>query len=211
MAGIAACGPFKDNRRRPFVIQYTLNTGHSVDQPRSAVSTEAIEVLRPLLDGGGAIPGLAPFKVSVTPGDGSAVFTVWRGHEPIVTCAVAWTAEGEAQAWPAIESAYFRVSDQLPQLMAPGEAAEKPDLLPWLAVVIWPAILSQARNDVAWLGDFERCMGWTILEERTKPLGGGDLHGPGSGLGLFIWWSRWLHKLACRCTLRRGRWLAATS
>jgi len=37
--------------------------------------------------------------------------------------------------------------------------------LPWLAVVVMPFIVNQAREDVAWLGDFERCMAWTILSK----------------------------------------------
>jgi hypothetical protein len=153
------------------VIHYTLNTGHSVEQPRSAIGPEAIEALHPLAEHGGAIPGCAPFRVTVTQGPGSAVFTVWRGKEPIITCALAWTAEGEAEAWPAIEKLYLDLSDCHPQLLAPAREASKPASLPWLAVVVMPFITNQIREDVSWFGDFERCMAWTILEERSGPLG----------------------------------------
>jgi hypothetical protein len=53
-------------------------------------------------------------------------------------------------------------------LLAPAKEANKPASLPWLAVVVLPFIVNQAREDVSWLGDFERCMAWTILAER-KP------------------------------------------
>jgi hypothetical protein len=147
------------------VIHYTLNTGHAVASPRSGVSRGAIEALQPLAEHGGLIPGFSPFRVTVTHGTGSAVFTIWRGEEPIVTCGLAWTAEGGAEAWPAIEKLYLDLSDTRPELVAPGKAAEKPESLPWLAVVLLPSLLNQSRDDVGWLGDFERCMAWTILAD----------------------------------------------
>jgi hypothetical protein len=73
--------------------------------------------------------------------------------------------EGEAEAWPAIEKLYLDLSDSRPELVAPGKEAEKPSSLPWLAVVVLPFILNQSHDDVAWLGDFERCMAWAILED----------------------------------------------
>ena len=150
------------------MTHYTLNTGHSVEQPRSAIGPEAIEALRPLAEHGGAIPGCAPFRVTVDHGTGSAVFTVWRAAEPIVTCALAWTPEGEAEAWPAIEKLYLDLSDSRPELVAPGKEEEKPASLPWLAVVVLPFIVNQVREDISWLGDFERCLGVAILEDQAK-------------------------------------------
>ena len=147
------------------MTHYTLNTGHAVVSPRSGVSREAIEALQPLADHGGAIPGCAPFRVAIDHGAGSAVFTIWRGAEPIVTSALAWTAEGEAEAWPAVEELYLTLSDRNPELLAPAKEASKPGSLPWLAVVLLPSLLNQSRDDVGWLGDFERCMAWTILAQ----------------------------------------------
>ena len=149
------------------MIHYTLNTGHAVASPRSGVCREAIEALQPLAEHGGPIPGCAPFRVTVAHGTGSAVFTVWRGAEPVVTCGLAWTTEGEAEAWPAIEKLYLDLSDHDPELLAPAKEAEQPASLPWLAVVVLPFILNQSRDDVGWLGDFERCMAWTILAEHA--------------------------------------------
>ena len=145
------------------MIHYTLNTGHAVASPRSGVGPEAIAALQPLTEHGGAIPGCAPFQVTVDSGPGAAVFTIWRGAEPVATCGLAWTAEGEAESWPAIEKLYLDLSDRDPQLLAPAKEASKPASLPWLAVVLLPSLLNQSRGDVGWLGDFERCMAWTIL------------------------------------------------
>ena len=145
------------------MTHYTLNTGHAVVSPRSGVSREAIEALQPLVEHGGAIPGCAPFRVTVTHGTGSAVFTVWRGAEPVVTCGLAWTAEGEAEAWPGVEKLYLDLTDRNPQLLGSAKEASKPEVLQWLAVVILPSLLNKSRDDVGWLGDFERCLAWTIL------------------------------------------------
>jgi hypothetical protein len=145
------------------VIHYTLNTGHTVDSPRASVGREAIEALRPLARHGGLIPGCAPFRVAVNHGAGAAVFTIERGQEQIVTSAMAWTVEGEAVAWPAVEALYLNLSDRHPRLFAPAKEAIRPASLPWLAVVLLPSLLNQSRNDVGWLGDFERCMAWAIL------------------------------------------------
>jgi hypothetical protein len=145
------------------VTHYTLNTGHAVASPRSGVSQESIVALQPLAEHGGAIPGCAPFRVTVDHGAESAVFTVWRGAEPVVTCGLARSAEGEAEGWPAIEKVYLDLSDHYPQLLAPAKEANKPPSLPWLAVVLLPSLLNQSRDDIGWLGDFERCLAWTIL------------------------------------------------
>src|ERR1035437_3979223 len=58
---------------------------------------------------------------------------------------------------------YLDLSDSRPELVAPGKEAVQPASLPWLAVVVLPFIVNQTREDVSWLGDFERCMAWTIL------------------------------------------------
>ena len=151
------------------MIHYTLNTGHSVVSPREAVTPEALAVCSPLAECGGVIPPCAPFRVEVTHGTGSSVFTVWRGREPIVTCALAWTPEGAAETWPAIEGLYLQVSDRAPQLMAAIKEAEQPAALPWLAAVILPGILALRHEDIGWLADFEQCLAWAILKRGSSP------------------------------------------
>ena len=55
------------------------------------------------------------------------------------------------------------MSDRDPELLAPAKEATKPSSLPWLAVVLLPSLLNQTQGDVGCLGDFERCLAWTIL------------------------------------------------
>ncbi len=148
------------------MTHYTLNTGSAVDSPRTAVDTLVVGALRGLVDEGGPIPTNLPFRVKVFHGPGSALFTVWRGAEPLVTCGLAWTGEGEREAWPAIEKLYFDLTDKSPNLLGPAKAAEKPASLPWLAAVLLPSLRNQRLEDLAWLGDFEPCMAWAILDQR---------------------------------------------
>ncbi|HEY2952946.1 MAG TPA: hypothetical protein VGK40_10200 [Verrucomicrobiae bacterium] len=103
--------------------------------------------------------------MTVIGGIGSAIFTIRRRQEPLVACGLAWTEAGELTAWPAIESVYLSLSDKYPQIMAPANHAEKPDALPWLAVVWMPSLPNQRHDDIAWLGKFERCMAWTIVPD----------------------------------------------
>lgn len=134
---------------------YTLNSGHTSTSPK--VGEDVIAALQDLAVHGGPVPGFTPFRVVVTHGTGASIFTVYRGREPVVTCAVAWTAAGEAEAWPAIEKLYLDLSDQHPNLFSPVAEAVKPNSLPWLAVVLLPGLLAQSQDDLGWLADFERC------------------------------------------------------
>ncbi len=44
--------------------------------------------LQPLTEHGGLIPGCAPFRMTVDSGPEAAVFTIWRGAEPVTACLV---------------------------------------------------------------------------------------------------------------------------
>jgi len=132
------------------------------------VSDHAIAALRLLVDaGGGPLPGFAPWRVVIARGDGCATFDVRRGQDSAVLCAVAWTAEGAAEAWSALEKVYLDISDALAPV-APESVLQMPacpESLPWLSVIILPAgLMLTSREDLGWLGDFERCLAWTIIE-----------------------------------------------
>lgn len=147
------------------MIHYTLNTAHSVDSQRSGVGTAAMELLSPLVQRGGILPGdFSAFSVEIARGEGGAVFTVWRAGAPIVTSGVAWTEAGAGEVWPGIEKLYLDQSDRYPDFYQPLKEPVQPAVLPWLSVVLLPGMLLQAKNDIGWLGDFERCMAWTIID-----------------------------------------------
>jgi len=144
------------------MTHYTVNTGHSNQSPRSGISQAAIEVLKPIMERGGPIPNCSPFRTTITRRRlyGVHHLASQRADSNLLD---GMTTEGEAEAWPAIEKLYLDLSDKRPELVAPGKVAEKPGSLPWLAVVLLPFIVNQRREDMGWLGDFERCMAWTIL------------------------------------------------
>ena len=113
-----------------------------------------------------ALPSpFAAFRIeSTVAGDGSRMFTLFRAADPLVTCGVAWTPAGQAEIWPALESLYLNLGDQHPELLGQACVPICPASLPWLAVVLLPAIALQSRDDVGWFGDFERCLAWAMIE-----------------------------------------------
>lgn len=149
------------------MTHYTLNTGDSVESPRSAVADAAIAALRPLLARGGQLPAaFGAYRVEVSHAPGGAMFSIHRGAHPIVLCAVSWDPATAEMMWSHIERVYLDLGDT-PSRVAPGKLAERPESTPWLAVVILPTILLESRNDISWLGDFERCFAWALLEKGT--------------------------------------------
>jgi len=148
------------------MIHYTLNTGHTAMSPRSEVGEDVIDSLRRLSRCGGNLPEpFAAFRLDVASEPGSSVFTIYRGTEPVVTCMVAWTPEGASGGWPHLEKIYLDLGDRNPNLVAPGKPPEMPKETPWLAVMIHPWIIYQSKYDISWLGDFERCLAWTLIDD----------------------------------------------
>ncbi len=145
----------------------TLNTGHSVEQPDSGPSG-VVESMRSLLRGGSlglVAPNLAQFRVEVFRDAGGAVFTVFRGSDPIVMCGVASERESADEIWMSLEQVYLTLSDSYPAEMAARHSPEQPSSLPWLAVMLFPTIALQPAGTMDWLGDFERCMAWALLDD----------------------------------------------
>ena len=139
------------------MVHLTLNTGHVSISPREAVSPEAMATLAPLTAHGGQLPApFAAFRVTVSHAPGGAVFTVWRGSEPLVTCGLARTPEAALEVW--------RPLTEMLAAFAPEADPQRPDTLPWLGVVILPSLALTARDDIAWLGDFERCYAHAIMD-----------------------------------------------
>jgi len=153
------------------LIHYTLNTARSVDSPRSAQGLPALESLGPLVVRGGFIPNHSPFRTTVLHGHGSTVFTVHRGREAITHSVVAWTQAGETIAWTTIENLFITEAFRVPALVARGTVSEMPLSLPWVSVVLLQAMAYQPRDTVLWLGDFERCLAWAIVTERSSSQG----------------------------------------
>lgn len=149
----------------------TLNTGDSHDVPALKASPEVVRIMRPLINGGNlgiVAPICSAFRVEVTRTPGAAVFTVYRGREPIVMNMVAWEAAAAEGAWKPIEKQYLDLSDQWPQLMAAKAAPEMPESVPWLTTLILPGMMHLIREDVSWLADFEQCMACMLMTEGKR-------------------------------------------
>jgi hypothetical protein len=148
------------------LVHLTLNTGHSASQPAESIGAVVVEILRPMVKaGGGPIPGFAPFRVTITRTDGGAMFTVWRGQEPVITAGLAWAEAGQDEVWCEVEALYLRLSDTAPGLMAASAMPDRPRSLPWLGVVLLPQMLKQRHTEIFWLGEFERLLAWVIMKE----------------------------------------------
>jgi hypothetical protein len=141
---------------------YTVNTGHNRVCRKSEVPDSVIDVCRPLLEPGRkhSIPGIGnPYTIESVRAEFGLVFTVLRGEAPMITCGVAESEEAAEIVWPQIETLYLQITE-LPGLRsADFESPKRPRDLPWLAVVtIVPSF-------EPWLGDFERCLAWTFLDQ----------------------------------------------
>ena len=161
----------------------TLNTGHTRPSPRSEVGHGIVDALRPLATNGQhEIPQTGGCTVRVTRVPGAALFTVYAparispDPHPLVTCGVAWTADAAPQLWTHVEKTYHVITEAGGGMMLPaGNASpDMPATLPWLAVILMPGIAyplaAGSRSKpfdeklTAWLGDFERCLAWTLIE-----------------------------------------------
>ena len=131
------------------MLHLTLTTGHIRRSPRSEVGDDVIEGLRPLVAaGGGPLAPMPGYRVTITRAGRDAMFTLWRGEQPVVTCALA--VEDPAGVWRALG----RVVGDTPM---PAE-------VPWLAVEIHD--VSQPE-DLHWIADAERCLAWALMEETS--------------------------------------------
>lgn len=148
----------------------TLNTGHTVVQPRSKVLPGTIEAMQVLLPKGGNLGKVSPvfsaFRVDITPSVGTAAFTVYRGSELLVLNIVCWDATLSAKAWSLLESNYLKVSEKSWGVPLGQALPEQPATVPWLGTLLLPGLAMLTRDDVGWLGDFEHCLAVALSEAR---------------------------------------------
>jgi len=147
----------------------TLNTGHTRESPRSEVGAEAIRALRPLVhEGGGEVPGFPGYRLTITREKRLALYTVvristprapWPHPEtPIITCGLAQDESDSPRLWKLLRALHHEVWRR-------HAVSHRPRSIPWLGIVILPGLTLLRSKDVAWLGDFERCLAWTLVEE----------------------------------------------
>lgn len=142
---------------------------------RAQVKNGVIQQLWPLAVKGGLLPApYSDYRIEIAHSVGDALFSIWRMSYPITTCGVAWTQSGAVELWGVIEELYYSLSDRYLNLMAAEHAPVQPDELPWLGVVFLPAFPLATDGRLFWLGDFHRCLAWTILLVRQAWCSGGQ-------------------------------------
>ena len=122
------------------LIHITLNSGDERISPRSEVSDETVEILKPVVAAGGG--EIADLYILMEAAD---VFTLgWQADIPAVRCYLA--REPNPALWKQAE----------------GQGSEPTGT--WLAVRLLPGALLCTTEQVMMLGDAERCVAWAIIE-----------------------------------------------
>jgi hypothetical protein len=129
------------------ISHITILTGDIATHRLDTIPAGAVAACRALLPDGGQVPGFPAFRVEIT----GPIFTISRGRDAIVSCCV---GNGHAESW--------RILVDLQSRIGPPKATKQPGGW-WLAVVILPGIMAQAKSDIGWLGDFERCMAAAMI------------------------------------------------
>jgi hypothetical protein len=148
----------------------TINTGDVHMSPRCDVDDRIVEMLRPFVKPGARqMPN--PFKdyalvTATMPRDCGSGFIVYRKPDkPLVVCVMAETPAQHAPSWKLAQSMYLEFTDAPEVAKMDWEAPREPTSLPWLAVTLTGTARDMAEA-ADWLGDFERCMAWAILENK---------------------------------------------
>jgi hypothetical protein len=127
----------------------TINTGHSVDSPRSDVSGEVIALINRALVGDGTLMG--GWSVQAFPARGSARFRMALNDTDVSDCVVCWDESVSAAVWP----------DATRNMATPPARPA----VPWLTAELRiPGILAATPDQMMELGDAERCVAWALIE-----------------------------------------------
>ena len=165
------------------LIHYTLNTADTYDCSAKKFDPQAIKKLKPIatraISEGSTRSDLpAPFEdynVKATVVEEFALFDIYKGKkELLVTNAVAWSNDGQAEVWPLFENLYLKLSGQF-EMPLLSRAPIIPSQLPWLTTLVLP---NPSAMTAIWLADFEQCMALALIDatkpEREKPRGFGS-------------------------------------
>lgn len=153
--------------REKYVEHVTLQTGHRRRSPRSEASDAAVEACAALIadatrDGGAAIPGADGFLLRIEHPGRCLVATVHRVFDrilmqlsaPLVTIGIATHSRCAASLWRRLHEVGIRAAT----------SAVSPPSVPWCAARLEPGLA--AESDTGWMGDFERCLAWALIEGR---------------------------------------------
>ena len=168
----------------PSLWRLTLDTGHGRWSPRSEVGDHVVEHLAGVLSRTRNTGRPARLKEDepysarlLREGEGFAAFAILTADtdgEAIVTCSVYWTLDGASQALAfatlcGVLPGPVLVQDRIGMVNASlqrgaGETRRTPALLVWFE----PAFTTTDPGVLSWLGDAERCIAWTLVEESKE-------------------------------------------
>lgn len=142
-----------------YIEHITLNSGHTRRSPREEVRDETIARIQPWItdvaqgrtvtlfeDEGFTLHGVVQSKWGV-------VFLEDHGA-PLITLGVCWHSRDSASVWRELH-------DQVAVTVA--TFANQPPSVPWCAARLEPASLAPGMMP-DWVGDFERCIAWAMIE-----------------------------------------------
>jgi len=138
---------------RSSLAHLTMNTGDLVRSSRDQALPRATEWLaRAAAAGRGEAAGI-PFVIDRR-GEATALFHI--GEPSAVVCGVCWREDRAPAAWGAL----LAVVDIQSIRMAP---VRRPPV-PWLVVVLMPALAVLPPERLIQLGEMERCLAWCLIE-----------------------------------------------
>lgn len=100
------------------------------------------------------------------------MFSIYYFGTPIATCGLAMDARAADLVWPKLTSLHSCLGGCLGKVPRdlPLDPVE-PSSVPWLGVVLLPTVVTIPPEDLGWLGDFQRCLAWGIIEETLHEVG----------------------------------------
>jgi len=149
------------------LVHLTLNTGDSRLSPLHEVSRDILDGLAHLVTQKGAPPFPIPWDVTlrIDAKKQFGAFALTRGKMPLVSCVVAFSSKGRnlRTAWRTALQGYH--ADEESRRVFGGATPKKPASTPWLTVQLHRGIAHLPLEQILMLGDFERCLGWSIIEQ----------------------------------------------
>lgn len=147
-----------------YIAHITLTTGHARRSYREKIDDAVMPALRRLIaemrDGKVVeIPGAAGYFARGYVGGRCMSCTVYAGASPLVTVGVATHSRCGAVLWRGLYGS------------APAQARPEQPPAPWCGVVLHLDALAMYRDAMVWLGDFERCLAWAFVAEKSKTKG----------------------------------------
>lgn len=138
----------------------TMTSGHINLSPRSDVCDEAIALLTPIIRaGGGKVPiDDGNIAIAIARAKDGATIQILCDAIPCILCALAWRPDTSSQWWDKLLE-IARLSDVIAPVLRQPPA-------PWLGVIILPTCVLLTREQMQMMGDLERCIAWTILEQQ---------------------------------------------